>query len=63
MWIKTTFLFQSVLIVVVAKCSNIDVFEPIMRPSPESNVTKEDLFGYSIVLHQLNLTGGLRDVQ
>ena len=63
MWMKTAVLFHSVLMICIAQCNNIDVLEPIMRPSPEINVTADDLFGYSLVLHQLNLTGGLRDVR
>lgn len=37
----------------------IDTFEPVMRCSPELDATKEDLFGYTLVLHQLNATGGI----
>ena len=34
-----------------------------MRSSPEVNVTEEDLFGYKVVLHQLDLEGGIEDIR
>ena len=68
MWIKTNFLAQCVLIEVlmisVTQCNdNIDILEPIMRLSPEVNVTEKDLFGYKVVLHQLDLAGGIEDTR
>ena len=36
-----------------------DTLEPIMRFSPEFEATDEDLFGYTLVLHQLDITGGV----
>ena len=69
MRIKTSFLAHCVLIEVlmisVTRCNdnNIDILEPIMRPSPEVNVTEEDLFGYKVVLHQLGLEGGIEDIR
>ena len=65
---KTNFFAHCVLIEVlmisVTRCNdNIDIFEPIMRPSPEVNVTEEDLFGYKVVLHQLDLAGGIEDTR
>ena len=38
---------------------NFDTLEPIMRLSPEFSATDEDLFGYTLVLHQLDTTGGM----
>ena len=69
MRIKTSFLAHCVLIEVlmisVTRCNNnnIDILEPIMRSSPEVNVTEEDLFGYKVVLHQLGLEGGIEDIR
>ena len=62
MWIISTFLIHCVLAVYVAQC-NIDIFEPIIRSSPEVNVTKEDLFGYKVVLHQIVPQGGLSNTR
>ena len=64
MWIKSNILIHCVLMIYVTQCDdNVDIFEPIMRPSPEVNVTKEDLFGYKVVLHQLNLPGGIKNTR
>ena len=68
MWTKTNFLAHCVLIEVlmisVTQCNdNFDIFEPIMRLSPEVNVTEEDLFGYKVVLHQLDPAGGIEDTR
>ena len=50
----------SVLTVVLTlKSDNIDILEPIMRPSPELGEAAEDLFGYTLVLHQLDVAGGV----
>ena len=38
---------------------NIDTLEPIMRLSPELGETVEDYFGYTLVLHQLDVAGDL----
>ena len=62
MWITSIFLIQCVLTVYVVQC-NIDIFEPIIRSSPEVNVTKEDLFGYKVVLHQLVSQGGIINIR
>ena len=62
MWIISTFLIHCVLTVYVAQC-NIDIFEPIIRSSPEVNVTKEDLFGYKVVLHQIVPQGGISNTR
>ena len=48
--------------------SNIDTFEPIMRHSPELNAASEthfpdDLFGYTLVLHQLDEAGGINSTR
>ena len=43
----------------LAQSENIDLFEPIIRFSPEINITKEDFFGYTLVLHQLDALGGV----
>ena len=63
MWIISTFLIHCILAVYVAQSNNIDTFEPIIRFSPEINVTQEDLFGYKVVLHQLVSQGGIRDTR
>ena len=34
-----------------------------MRLSPEVNVTEEDLFGYKVVLHQLDPAGGIENTR
>ena len=34
-----------------------------MRSSPEADVTEEDLFGYKVVLHQLDLEGGIEYIR
>ena len=62
MWITSTFLIHCFLTVYVAQC-NIDIFEPIIRSSPEVNVTKEDLFGYKVVLHEIVPQGGLSNTR
>ena len=36
-----------------------DTSEPIMRLSPEINTAMKDLFGYTLVLHQLDVAGGV----
>ena len=65
MWIISAFLIHCIILTVyifVAQC-NIDIFEPIIRSSPEVNVTKEDLFGYKVVLHQLGSQGGISNTR
>ena len=63
MWIKSNILIHCVLIYVTQCDDNVDIFEPIMRPSPEVNVTKEDLFGYKIALHRINLPEGISNAR
>lgn len=53
-------LLQFVFLVCVCSCpalihaaSNIDLKEPIVRVSPARNGDLLDLFGYSVVLHQV----------
>ena len=36
-----------------------DTSEPILRVSPEIDATTKDLFGYTLVLHQLDVAGGV----
>ena len=48
--------------------SNIDTFEPIMRYSPELNAesgthSSDDLFGYTLALHQLDEAGGVNSTR
>ena len=47
----------------LARSDNFDTLEPIMRFSPELDETDEDLFGYTLVLHQLNVTAGVDDTR
>ena len=42
---------------------NFDTLEPIVRYSPEINTTDKDLFGYTLVLHQLDITGGVNNTR
>ena len=61
---KTIVLILCVLMLRVAvQSNNIDTFEPIMRSSPEINITERDLFGYTLVLHQVNVTGGVNNTR
>ena len=48
-----------ILGVAQSDADNFDTFEPIMRFSPEFNGTDRDLFGYTLVLHQLDNAGGV----
>ena len=48
-----------VLFVAYSEEENIDIFQPVMRSSPESGITEDDLFGYTLVLHQMNVSGGI----
>jgi len=57
--IKTAVLIHCILMTCLAQNENIDTFEPIIRSSPEHNITKEDFFGYTLVLHQLDALGGV----
>ena len=66
MWIISAFLIHCIILTVyifVAQSGNIDIFEPIIRSSPEVNVTKEDLFGYKVVLHQIGSQGGISNTR
>ena len=47
----------------VARSDNVDTLEPIIRSSPELNITKEDFFGYTLVFHQLDATGGVENTR
>ena len=47
----------------VAKSQHIDTFEPLMRTSPEMGQFADDFFGYTAVLHQTNLTGGMNTMR
>ena len=42
---------------------NFDTLEPIVRYSPEIDATDKDLFGYTLVLHQLDITGGVNNTR
>jgi len=48
-----------VLFVAYSEEENIDILQPVMRCSPESSITEDDLFGYALVLHQMNVSGGI----
>ena len=55
--VRTTFLiYCSVL---TLQSDVFDVSEPVLRVSPEINATTKDLFGYTLVLHQLDVAGGV----
>ena len=60
--IRETFVLCVIIGVTIMRLArsdgNFDTLEPIMRFSPELNVTGEDLFGYTLILHQLDITGG-----
>ena len=59
---KTIVLICCVLMLRLVQ-SNIDTFEPIMRSSPEIYKTEKDLFGYTLVLHQMDVTGGVNNTR
>lgn len=59
-------LIHFVLILLTAPTSHnsyIDTLEPVMRSSPELDATNADLFGFSLALHQMDVTGGVNNTR
>jgi len=57
--LRLAFLIYCVVTLCVAQPQDsIDLLQPVMRTSPETGVTEDDFFGYTLVLHQTNTTGG-----
>ena len=61
--IKATIFIQVFCSVLTLQSEIFDTFEPIMRLSPEINTTMKDFFGYSLVLHQLDVAGGVNNTR
>jgi len=61
MWV--TIMIQATILiccsVLTLQSEIFDTFEPIMRLSPENGTTMKDFFGYTLVLHQLDVAGGV----